>query len=142
MASKPPCLPRRDSRRGGGNCPISASELVRLAERKSVPFVAPAVAISAATAISVKPASPRVGRAASAIAVSPYPIASSTVSVPKTPIEISTYVAVVRPSARAIARGSSRAGSRSSATVNVITPKPRNAKNVRAMLAMIFENDG
>ena len=55
-----------------------------------VPFVAPAVAIRAATAISVKPASPRRGRAASAIGVSPYPIASSTVSVPKTPIEIST----------------------------------------------------
>ena len=28
------------------------------------------------------------------------------------------------------------------ATVNVITPKPRNAKNVNAMLAMIFENGG
>ncbi len=91
MTIRPPCLPSRE--RGpstGGNCPISASEAVRPPAPKSVPFVAPAVAISAATAISVNPASPRVGRAASAIAVSPYPIAWSTVSVPKTPIEIST----------------------------------------------------
>jgi len=38
----------------------------------------------------VKPASPSGGRAASAIAVSPYPITWSTVSVPKTPIAIGT----------------------------------------------------
>ena len=85
---------------------------------------------------------PSVGRAASAIAVSPNPIAWSTVSVPKTPIAISTYVAVVNPSARPTALGSSRLGSRRFATVNVITPKPRNAKNVNAMLATIFENEG
>ena len=62
--------------------------------------------------------------------------------VPNTAIEMSTYVTVVSPSARPVARGSSRAGSRSFATVNVMTPKPRNAKNVNAMLEMIFENDG
>ena len=56
---RPPCLPSRDSGPSrGGNCSIFASEAVRPAAPKSVPFVAPAVAISAATAISVKPASP------------------------------------------------------------------------------------
>lgn len=113
VTSSPPCLPSRDCRPSrGGNCPISASESVRLAEPNSVPFVAPAVAISAATAISVKPASPSVGLAASAIAVSPNSLAWSTLNVPKTPIAISTYVAVVNPSARATALGSSRLGSR------------------------------
>ena len=53
-------------------------------------FVAPAVESSAATAMTVKPASPSAGRAASAIAVSPYPITSATVSVPKTPSAIRT----------------------------------------------------
>ena len=48
----------------------------------------------------VKPASPSVGRAASAIAVSPYPITWVTVSVPNTPIAISTYVSAVIPSER------------------------------------------
>ena len=61
---------------------------------------------------------------------------------PKTPIEISTYVVVVNPSASATALGSSRSGARRLLTVNVITPKPRNAKKVSAMLAMIFEKDG
>ena len=49
---------------------------------------------------------------------------------------------VVSPSASTIARGSSRFGSRRLATVKVITPKPRKAKKVSAMLEMIFENDG
>ena len=82
------CRERGPSRGGTARSPPARRS--GPAAPKSVPFVAPAVAISAAIAISVKPASPSVGRAASAIAVSPYPIASSTVSVPKTPIEIST----------------------------------------------------
>ena len=73
----------------------------------------------------VKPASPRVGRAASAIAVSPKPTTSVTVSVPKTPSAIRTYVTEVTPSARYIAFGNSRSGSRKSPTANVITLKPR-----------------
>ena len=44
----------------------------------------------AAIAIIVNPASPSAGRAASAIAVSPYAMVSSTVSVPRTPSEMRT----------------------------------------------------
>lgn len=61
VTSRPPCLPSRESGPSrGGNCPTFASDDVRPAAPKSVPFVAPAVAMSAATAISVKPASPSV----------------------------------------------------------------------------------
>ena len=45
-------------------------------------------------------------------------------------------------SARYIARGSSLLGSRRSPAANVITLNPRYAKNVRATLATMFENDG
>ena len=62
--------------------------------------------------------------------------------IPNTAIEMSTYVTVVSPSASVTAFGSSRSGSRRLETVNVITPKPRKAKNVSAMLEMIFENGG
>ena len=61
----------------------------------------------------------------------------STVSVPKTPSEISTYSTVVTPSAPYIALGSSRVGSRRSPAAKVITLKPRYAKNVSATLARI-----
>jgi hypothetical protein len=54
------------------------------------------------------PASPSVGRAASAIAVSPKPITAVTVSVPKTAIAMSTYVAAAMPIERYVARGMSR----------------------------------
>ena len=64
--------------------------LVRFDEAYSVALVAPAVESSATIAMIVKPASPSVGRAASAIAVSPYSITSATVSVPNTPSAIST----------------------------------------------------
>ena len=96
----------------------------------------------AAIAMIVNPASPSAGRAASAMAVSPYSMTSGTVSVPKTPSEISTYSTVVTPSAPYIAFGSSRVGSRRSPAANVITLKPRYAKNVSATLAMMSEKDG
>ena len=60
---------------------------------------ATAVESSAATAIIVNPESPSAGRAASAIAVSPYAPPRPTVSVPKTPSEIRTYVSRVTPRA-------------------------------------------
>ena len=50
---------------------IIASIAVSFVEPNSVAFVAPAVAIRAAIAMIVKPASPSAGRAASAMAVSP-----------------------------------------------------------------------
>ena len=53
-------------------------------------FVAPAVANSAVMAISRYPASPSAGFAASASAVPPEAMTSSTVRVPYTPSEIAT----------------------------------------------------
>src|SRR3954454_2379102 len=49
---------------------------------------------------------------------------------------------VAIPSAMYIARGSWRFGSPRSFAVNVITPNPRNAKNVRATLETMSLNDG
>ena len=72
VTSSPPCLPSLSEARGTEETARSRpARPSGSADAKSVAFVAPAVAISAATAISVKPASPRDGRAASAIAVSP-----------------------------------------------------------------------
>ena len=49
---------------------------------------------------------------------------------------------VAMPSARYIARGSWRRGSARSLAVNVMTPKPRKAKNVRATLDTMSWNGG
>ena len=86
------------------------------------------------TTISQKPASPRIGWAATAIAVGPAAMMSGTLMVPNTPRDTDTYTAVASPIAIAIARGSWRGGSARSLAVNVTTPKPRKAKNVRATL--------
>jgi hypothetical protein len=69
----------------GGNCVSSERVCVRPPAAKMFELIEDAVASSAAIAMIVKPASPSAGRAASAKAVSPCSITSSTVSVPKTP---------------------------------------------------------
>ena len=87
----PARVPRRDSRpKNDGKSPWLASMAVRFDEAYRVAFVELAVASSAAIAMTVNPASPSAGRAASAIAVSPYPMTSVTVRAPKTPSAIST----------------------------------------------------
>ena len=73
-----------------GKRPSSASDPVRFDDAYSVAFVEAAVESNAAIAITVNPASPSAGRAASAIAVSPYSTTWAVVSVPKTPSEIRT----------------------------------------------------
>src|SRR5436190_13076307 len=85
---------------------------------------------------------PSVGLAASANAVPPEAMTWSTVRVPNTPSETPTYTVVAMPSARYMARGSWREGSGRSLAVNVMTPNPRNAKNVSATLATISLRPG
>ena len=58
---------------------------MRLPAAKMLELTEDDVARSAVMAMIVNPASPSTGRAASASAVSPFAITSSTVSVPKTP---------------------------------------------------------
>ena len=100
------------------------------------------MAKSPVTLISQKPKRPRVGSAATAIAVPPEAITSSTVSVPNTPSATATYVTLAIASARYIARGSCFFGSGRSFAVKVITPKPRNAKNVSATLETMSRTGG
>ena len=143
MISKPTCAPRRVLRpNSGGNWPTDASIRVSPPEAYSVALTEEVVASSAATAIIVNPASPSAGRAASAIAVSPYSITSSTVRVPKTPSEIRMYSPPAMPSAVYIAIGRPRGGSARSPAENVITLNPMKAKNVSATLAMMSESGG
>src|SRR5436190_13721240 len=85
---------------------------------------------------------PSVGLAASASAVPPEAMTWSTVRVPNTPSATATYTVVAMPSARNMARGSWRLGSGRSLAVNVMTPNPRNAKNVSAMLETIWRRPG
>src|SRR5262249_42710541 len=96
--SSPACGPSRDfDPKEAGNSPASASQSATFAEAQRLAFAPPGVESRAATAMTVKPASPSVGRAASAIAVSPYFTTSATVSVPNTPSAISTYTVLVTP---------------------------------------------
>ena len=83
------------------------------------------MASSAATAIITYPAFPSAGFAATARAVSPFSMTSSTVRVPKTPMAMSTYSAVVMPSARYMALGRFRPGFGRSSPAKVTTVKPR-----------------
>ena len=82
------------------------------------------------------------GLAASAIAVGPAAITSSTVRVPNTPSDTAMYTAAAMPIAIVIATGSWRDGSRRSRAVNVTMPNPRNAKNVSATLEMMSRAGG
>jgi hypothetical protein len=72
LISTPLFAPSRDpGPKNGGNWPTSESILVKPAEAYSVATTEPAMPTMAAIAIMVKPASPRAGRPASAIAVGP-----------------------------------------------------------------------
>jgi hypothetical protein len=62
--------------------------------------------------------------------------------VPNTLTATRTYTSVVTTRARFIAFGKSRAGLRMSPTANVITLKPRKAKNVSATLATMSDTGG
>ena len=105
-------------------------------------FTAPVVENRAVMTMRTYPNWPSVGFAASASAVPPEAITSSTVSVPNTPRATPTYTVVAMPRARNIARGSCRAGSGRSFAVKVMTPNPRNAKKVSAMLETISRAPG
>ncbi len=126
VIQRPPWGPSREVLPNtAGNCPTSASAVVSPSEAYKVAVTDDAVASSAATAIAAKPASPRVGRTASAIAVGPYLMTWSTVRVPNTPRAMATYSTVVTPSARYIARGRFLLGFSRSPPVKLITAKPR-----------------
>ncbi len=74
----------------GGNCPREASSSLRPVAGYSPALVAPAVANSAVTLIIQKPTWPRAGSAATAMAVAPEAMTSSTGSVPNTPRAMAT----------------------------------------------------
>ena len=76
--------------RTGGNCPISARNAVTPVVAKNCELTADDVEKTAATVMIVKPAAPRIGSAAAAIAVLPAAMTSSSVSIPKTPMAIAT----------------------------------------------------